>query len=264
MGEEPRHPIKLLKSFETRNDFTVGFQPFWGAAANEILTKRGANAWAWRTMSWQQKIEWDTIICKSTLLIIRDLIIPGSAVLLPRRGSQVITRGAGERIVFSNKNRNLLPAFRSLLLLFNQRVPPPVWEGDPVRPDRFQLYNSADNAPPFFFNRKTLIDNWGWKVDKVCLLSRSLRSKWNSIFEKGFFYLYSPSFWSTLKVSYSQKTLRTEHLGSYLPVDIHFMWQTTFDLDIFRVLVRCFGKNRNMDFGASEIVRERDRRYIYI
>lgn len=35
---------------------------------------------------------------------------------------------------------------------------------------------------------------------------------------------------------------------SYIPVDIHFMWQMTFNFDIFRVLVRSWGKKKNMDF----------------
>lgn len=42
---------------------------------------------------------------------------------------------------------------------------------------------------------------------------------------------------------------------SYLPVNIHFMWQMTFDFDIFRVLVRSFERERrNMDFVSAGIV----------
>lgn len=38
----------------------------------------------------------------------------------------------------------------------------------------------------------------------------------------------------------------------YFPVDIHFLWQMTFDFDIFRVLVRSCRKKRNIDFVAMQ------------
>lgn len=50
-------------------------------------------------------------------------------------------------------------------------------------------------------------------------------------------------------------------MASYLPVDIHFVWQMSFYFDVFRVPVRCFWESRNMDFIGSDTcsVEERER-----